>query len=137
MNIKEIAGKLSDLSSEVTEGFDFEQQIIPGEEDVLQITLTDREEIPVYITLTDTQMLCLSYLWHENEVKPESHEAMVNAMLEMNIPMPLSSFSKIADRYVIFGALSLNSSIEDIAHEIVTLSDNAIDSIEVMSDFLK
>jgi len=137
MDIKLIANNLDQLDADAREGHDFDHQIIPGEEEVLQITLRGREEIPVYLTLTDTQILCISYLWDESEIKPETKGEMVEMMLDMNIPMPLSSFSRIGSRYSVFGALSLNSTSEDIAHEIVTLSDNALDAIEVMSDFLK
>lgn len=137
MKIKQIAEQLDKLNVDSREGFDFEHQIIPGEEEVLQISLVGREEIPVYLTLTDTQILCISYLWGENEIKPESKNELIEMMLDMNIPMPLSSFSRIGDQYAVFGALSTNSSIEDIAHEIVTLSDNSLEAIDVMSEFLK
>jgi len=137
MKIKQIAEALEKLDSEAREGFDFEYQIIPGDEEVLQISLQGREEIPVYLTETDTQLLCISYLWGENEIKADTKTEMTEMMLDMNIPMPLSSFSRIGDKYAVFGALSLNSSAEDIAHEIVTLSDNTIDAIDVMSDFLQ
>ena len=137
MKIKQIAEQLDGLNSDSREGFDFEHQIIPGEEEVLQISLVGREEIPVYLTIADTQILCISYLWDESQIKPESKSEMVEMMLDMNIPMPLSSFSRIGDQYAVFGALSINSSIEDIAHEIVTLSDNSLEAIDVMSEFLK
>ncbi len=137
MKIKQIAEALNQLDSEARHGFDFDYQIIPGDEEVLQISLHGREEIPVYLTETDTQLLCIAYLWDESEIKPESRTQMIEMMLDMNIPMPLSSFSRIGDKYAVFGALSLNSSPEDIAHEVAILSDNAIDAIDVMSDFLK
>ena len=137
MDVKTIASALEKLSVDDREGYDFDYQIIPGEEEVLQISLKGREEIPVYLTLTDTQILCITYLWSESEVKPELRNEMIALMLDMNIPMPLSSFSRIGDQYAVFGALSLNSKMEDIAHEIVTLSDNTLDAIEVMSDYLK
>jgi len=137
MKIKQIAEQLDNLNIESREGFDFEHQIIPGEEEVLQISLVGREEIPVYLTQTDTQILCISYLWGENEIRPGSKTELVEMMLDMNIPMPLSSFARIGDQYAVFGALSTNSSIEDIAHEIITLSDNSLEAIDVMSEFLK
>ena len=56
--------------------------------------------------------------------------------LEMSIPMPLSSFSKIGDKYVIFGALSIGSTFDDIEHELAVLSNNAIEIIDDMSDYL-
>ena len=135
--IREIAEALSELDSTARGGFDFDYQIIPTEQDVLQITLTGREEIPVYVTLTDTQILCIAYLWDESQIKPETRGEMIEMMLEMNIPMPLSSFAKIGNQYAVFGALSVHSRIEDIALEIAILSDNGIDAIEVMSDYLR
>ena len=54
----------------------------------------------------------------------------------MNIPMPLSSFSKIGDKYVIFGALSINSSFHDIEHELGVLSNNAMEIIDDMGEYL-
>ena len=70
--IRKIAEALSELDSTARGGFDFDYQIIPTEQDVLQITLTGREEIPVYVTLTDTQILCIAYLWDESQIKPET-----------------------------------------------------------------
>jgi uncharacterized protein YjfI (DUF2170 family) len=61
---------------------------------------------------------------------------MLEVMLDMNIPMPLSSFSRVQDRYVVFGALSVKSSFEDVVHEVITLGENSVEAIEVMSDFL-
>ena len=61
---------------------------------------------------------------------------MHESMLEMNIPMPLSAFSKIGDKYVTFGALSISSTFEDIEHELAVLSNNAIEVIDDMSEYL-
>ena len=57
-------------------------------------------------------------------------------MLEMNIPMPLSSFSKIGDKYVVFGALAISSTFTDIEHELAVLSSNALEVIDDMSEYL-
>ena len=67
----------------------------------------------------------------------DSRAEMLEEMLELNIPIPLSSFAKIGDRYVIFGALAVDSSIEDICHEIITLSENAVEAISALEEFLK
>lgn len=118
------------------EGYGFECQIIQGEVDVLQVVVEGFEELPVYLSITDNQILCISYLWNESEVNQEKRAEMLDVMLEMNIPMPLSSFSRIQDQYVIFGALSTNSSFDDIAHEIITLCENAVEAIGAMTDYL-
>lgn len=136
MNIHNIANHLNALADNSETGMVFDCQPISGEVDVLQISVEGREEIPVFLSVTDDQILCISYLWGQEEVKTEKLADMHEAMLEMSIPMPLSSFSKIGDKYVIFGALSINSTFDDIEHELAVLSNNAIEVIDDMSDFL-
>ncbi len=136
MNIHKIANHLNALADNSDTGMTFDCQPISGEVDVLQITVIGREELPIFVSVTDDQILCITYLWGTEEVKSDRIDDMHTAMLEMNIPMPLSSFSKIGDKYVIFGALSINSTFDDIEHELAVLSNNAIEIIDDMSDYL-
>ncbi len=134
MNTRDLALRISDLSN--FEGYEFDCQPIPGDTEVLQITLREFEELPSFVSVTDTQILCITYLFTEDEVKPESRTELLEEMLELNIPMPLSSFAKLGDRYVVFGALAVNSDIEDICHEMITLTENAVESIDALEEFL-
>jgi uncharacterized protein YjfI (DUF2170 family) len=134
MDTQELARKFSEL--EEFKGYSFECQPIPGDVDVLQISVEDFEEIPCYVSVTDTQILCITYLIGEDEVIPETRADMMEEMLELNIPMPLSSFSKIGERYVIFGALSINSTFDDMCQEIVTLCENSVEAITALEEFL-
>lgn len=136
MNIHKIANHLNALADDSETGMVFDCQPISGEVDVLQITVIGREELPIFVSVTDDQILCITYLWGEDEVKQDSRADMHEAMLDMNIPMPLSSFSKVGDKYVIFGALSINSPYSDVEHELAVLSNNAVEVIDDMSDFL-
>jgi uncharacterized protein YjfI (DUF2170 family) len=136
MNIHTIADHLNTLGDNSDTGMVFDCQPISGEVDVLQITVTDREELPIFVSVTDDQIICITYLWGIEEVKEDAVHAMHESMLEMNIPMPLSSFSKIGDKYVIFGALSISSSYSDIEHELAVLNNNAVEIIDDMSDYL-
>jgi len=136
MNIHKIADHLNTLADNSETGMVFDCQPISGEVDVLQVTVIGREELPIFVSVTDDQILGISYLWGKDEVKPDSLNDLHESMLEMNIPMPLSSFAKIGDKYVIFGALSINSSFLDIEHEIAVLSNNSLEIIDDMSEFL-
>ena len=128
---------LGGLDEETRRGAEFDIQPLPGGDEVFQVIVNGREELPVFVTATDSQILCICYLWGEDEVRPEGKLEMLEAMLDMNIPMPLSSFGRIDDKYAIFGAMALSSDVADLALELVMLSDNAIDAIEALSDHLR
>ncbi len=137
MSIHKIATHLNQLQDDTETGYNFDCTPILGEIDVLQVEVIGREEIPIFISISDNQILCIAYLWGEDEVKSEMQGNMMEAMLEMNIPMPLSAFAKVEDKFVVFGALSINSSLDDIELEIVTLSDNSLEVISEMDTYLK
>jgi uncharacterized protein YjfI (DUF2170 family) len=89
------------------------------------------------VTVDESQILCISYLFGEDQIDPDNRAEMNEAMLMMNISIPLSAFSKIGNQYVMFGALSPTSNIEEIVNEIELLSDNVLEAIEAISDYLK
>jgi len=106
-------------------------------DDLLQVTVEDRDEFPVYISLDEDQILCTTYLWSEEEVSQDKKNELLEAMLTMNVPMPLSSFGKVGHQYLVFGAMSIHSSLSDIVHEISVLSDNSLNAVEAMQGYLK
>jgi len=134
MTIQDIALRFSEQNS--YEGATFDVQIIPGEVEVLQIIVGGLEEVPVYLSITDSQILCIAYLWDESEVNQKKRGDMLETMLSMNIPMPLSSFARIADKYTIFGAMAVTSSFDDIAHEVIVLSENTVEALSALEEFL-
>lgn len=109
---------------------------IPGTVPVVQVTVEGREELPVYITWAEPQVLCIVYLWGEDEVKPDQRDALLGTLLDLNVAIPLSSFGRIGGRYVLFGALARNASVQDIAEDVAVLSDNSVDALSAFSEFL-
>jgi uncharacterized protein YjfI (DUF2170 family) len=105
--------------------------------EVLQIIVEDREELPIFVSASEEQILCIAYLFKEDEVKKDALHELNRAMLQADITMPLSAFALVEDQYVIYGALSVNSSLEDIVHELEVLSSNTLEAIEVMSNYLQ
>jgi len=118
------------------EGHTFNCLPIKGSQQVLQVLVSELDEMPIYVTVTDTQMLCITYLCHKQEVRDDKRAELNNAMLEMNVAMPLSSFAIVEDYYVVFGALATTSSTHDICKELVTLAANAYDALEAIEEFL-
>ncbi len=112
-------------------------EMFDGENTVACIKVEDREEFPIYMTVDEGQILCISYLFGDAEVDPDKRSDMAEAMLIMNVSIPLSAFSKIGSQYIMFGALSPKASIDELLHEIEVLSDNVLEAIDAVSDFLQ
>jgi len=111
-------------------------EIIDKTDGYLTVALKDRAEFPIIITIDEDQILCSTNLWNESEVIATTREEMLESMLTLNIPMALSTFSKIGDQYVLIGSLSPNSSETEVLLEINELSDNTLEAIEALSKFL-
>jgi len=136
-----MSSKLQDLTLKLADayyqGCSFNCLMIPGEQEVLQVTVSGQEETPIYVTVTETQVLCIAYLFKQSEVKEDCTAELNTRCLQLNVPMPLSAYAIIDDYYALFGTLSVQSSLDNIMCEIVTLNDNSIAAIEVVEDLLK
>lgn len=118
-------------------GLTVEWQPMPGEVEVVQASIGGREELPIYLTQSGEQTLCICYLWHDDEIDPARRTELLETMLDLNIPMPLSAFARVQGYFVVFGALARHSRPEDLAQELAALSENALEAQEVFADFLK
>ena len=132
--LTELAIKLSDAQ---WEGYSFTCSLISEDQEILQVILSDSEEMSIYITITDTQILCIAYLFKKEEVKHEMLDTLNEKCLQLNIPMPLSAFAMIDDQYTLFGALSTDSTFDNIQKEIVTLTENAVEALEALEEYIK
>lgn len=131
MDIKLLRETLNGYTSE--DGFRFSAA---DAGDTVEIVVEDREEFPILVSADDEQVQCITYLWDEAQVKADARADMLTALLEMNVSLPLSSFGKIGDRYVLFGALAASSSIADVVNELETLSENTLEAVEAIAPFL-
>lgn len=111
-------------------------QPIPGSVPVIQVVIGGREELPIFITASEAQTLCICYLWTETEVRSETRTELLEALLDLNPSIPLSSFGRVNEHYVLFGALSADARVEDIAHDVAALSDNALDALDALAHYL-
>jgi len=55
----------------------------------------------------------------------------------LNPSVPLSAFGRVDGRFVLVGALSRAARAEDVAHEVAVLSDNALDALDALAEFLR
>jgi len=132
--LQQLINKLAE--NQLSDGTRLSIEMFDGDNTVACIKVEDREEFPIYMTVDEGQILCITYLFGEDQVVPVKRADIAEAMLIMNVSIPLSAFSKIGDQYIMFGALSPKSSIDELLHEIEPLSDNVLDAIEAVSDYL-
>jgi len=137
IDIKKLAIDLALRGKSAENSFAFDVTPIPGEIEVLRISVEDREELPIFVSVSGEQILCIAYLFKEKEIETGKLDELNNTMLKINITMPLSSFAKIDEQYVIYGALSSSSTLFDVIHELEVLSSNAVESLEAMENYLK
>jgi len=135
MQLEALAEGLTIMTSD--EGLTMSAEVLIGDVNMVKVEVEDREEFPVFITVNHDQILCTTYLWHEGEVRADKRTELLEAMLTMNLPMPLSSFGKVGDQYLIFGAMPINAGIKEVHHEVCSLSDNTLNAIEAMQDYLQ
>lgn len=117
-------------------GLPVQLQPIPGSTPVIQVSIEGRDELPIFVTSSDMQIICICYLWTEEEVKAERRTELLESLLDLNPSVPLSSFGRVDGRYVLTGALGRDASVQDIAREVAVLSDNALDALDALSEFL-
>lgn len=128
---------LDALTSAVMGGVGVQLQPIAGEVPVIRVSIEGREELPLFVTCSDTQLICLCYLWTDDDVRPERRAELHEALLDLNPSVPLSSFGRVGRRYVLTGALARGARAEDVAHEVAVLSDNALDALDALADYLR
>jgi uncharacterized protein YjfI (DUF2170 family) len=128
---------LDGLAAAAMGGLAVQLQPMPGDVPVIQISIEGREELPIFLTCSQAQILCMCYLWSDAEVQPGRRTELLETLLDLNPSVPLSSFGRVGDRYVLIGALLRDAHVEDVAKEIAVLSDNALDALDALSEFLK
>ncbi|QYF95291.1 YjfI family protein [Massilia sp. PAMC28688] len=112
----------------------------PGDDQgvpVMRFCIEGLEELPVFVTGSPSQVLCICYLWTEEEIRPERRADMLEAMMDLNMAIPLSNFGRLGGHYVLFGSLAHDASAASIATDVAMVADNAFEALDVFTEFLK
>lgn len=137
MLLKDLAIQLNGM---VQEGFSLDVLPLADSADkaisVLQITVEGFDELPIFISATDEQLLCVTNLFEVAEVLPNMTDELNAMLLRLSVNVPLSSFGMIDDTYILFGAMPVSTPVEHIAHEVVVQAENALECLEALEEFL-
>ena len=134
-SLDKVQAALADYTTE--DGSRFSVTATENEEfSMLTIIREDIEEFAILATASDSQLLFNVALFDKGQIIDGQIPALHKMMLELNMAMPLSSFALTGANYSIFGAMSVDSNANQIQEEILVLSENIMDALEVCEDFL-
>ncbi|RCU49501.1 MULTISPECIES: YjfI family protein [Corallincola] len=104
--------------------------------DCLAATMHEQGDLPVVISISEDQMLMESVLFPVAVVKDKV--ALNDEFLRNHKYLPLSTVAietiNGEDHYVLFGALSATSTIENVMLELTSLADNVLTVAEACED---
>ena len=91
----------------------------------------------VIVVATDTQILTITPLFEESSVREELRAELNRGMLTISLPMALSSVGLQDNRYVLFGAMAIETTMANLLHEIEVQIDNYNDVLEAVVDYIQ
>lgn len=132
--LEEVADALNSATS--SEGMAIRADRVMGDDSLLKVELEEREEFPIMIEFAEDQITAIANLWKHSDIKDGMEAEMMNVMLSMNIALPLSSFAKTGGTYQLFGAMSVNTLMDNVIEEITVLSDNTLAVFDALGEYL-
>ncbi len=131
-NLEDLAFRLNEFTTEEGTSFD----AVLNDNTVLDVICSNVEEFPIKMAATETQLLSVTPLFHKSEVKPESLDELNTLLLQLSPVVPLSAVGMQADNYILFGAMSLKTSFENIVHELEVQAENTVEILESIQQLL-
>lgn len=103
------------------------------------VTIENRRspDAVVIIVSTDTQLLTITPLFEESSVREDLRAELNRGLLTISLPMALSSVGIQDSRYVLFGAMAIETTMANLFHEIEVQIDNYNDVLEAVSDYIE
>ncbi len=98
---------------------------------------SDSPDAVVIVVATDTQILAITPLFEESSVREDLRAELNRGLLTISLPMALSSIALQDNRYVLFGAMAIETTMSNLLHEIEVQIDNYNDVLEAVADYIK
>ena len=125
-SVKSLAEALSE--SKLLRDGEMAARVLEGSEPVLQITMNEFGDLPIFLSVGSEQIVVSALLWPVDE---QDNQAAFNVfLLKAQKLVPLSNFgiTTVSDRdyYEIFGELSCKTTLQTVVIELRMLAENAI-----------
>ncbi len=115
-------------------------EMLEGSDPILRVTMHDYGDLPLFIAVSGEQIIVEGVLWEIgmvkdivkfNDVVLRTHKLFPLSSIALEVPAQGSAY------YIMFGALSATSWLENIVIEIEMLADNIIKATEAYMGHLK
>lgn len=130
--LDDLAYRLNNVTTEEGTSFD----AVLSENGIVEVTCSNVAEFPINIAVTETQLLSVTPLFVESELKPGAEAELNKLLLQLSPAVPLSSMGLQGDTYILFGAMSLETSFENIVHELEVQAENTVEVLEAVQPLL-
>jgi uncharacterized protein YjfI (DUF2170 family) len=111
-------------------------RVLEGTEPVLQITMHEFGDLPIFLSVGAEQIVVSALLWPVDEQKDQAGFNVF--LLKAQKLVPLSSFgiTTVAGRdyYELFGEISCKTTLQTVVIELRTLAENAIRAADELRD---
>jgi len=112
-------------------------RVVEGADPVLLATMHEYGDLPIYLSVGGSQIVCSVLLWPVSEQKDAAK--FNEFLLKAQRIIPLSNFAITAvdnqEIYELMGELSCKTTLQTILIELRTLAENAIDATELRDTF--
>ena len=133
-SVKSLADALSE--TRLLRDGELTARVLEGTEPVLQITMHEFGDLPIYLSVGAEQIVVSALMWPVDEQKDQA--AFNVFLLKAQKLVPLSNFgiTTVAGRdyYDLFGEISCKTTLQTVIIELRTLAENAIRAASELRD---
>jgi uncharacterized protein YjfI (DUF2170 family) len=135
MNLEELAFKLNTFETNAGSKFAAEYS---RETETLKVTCDLDPEATIFVVVSEEQILSVTPLFHLSEIAEKLRPELYKTLLRISPLIPLSSVGlQNDDTCILFGAMSVNSPFENIAHELERQADNYNDTLAALANYFE
>ena len=130
--LKELAYKLNAHRS--IEGTSFSAEYLE-DTDTIRVTCSADPDAITVIVRSAEQIITVTQLFNVEDIAPSKSTELYEILLRMSPLIPLSSVG-LEDGYgILFGAMSVNTTFENIVHELETQAENYTDVLSQLDGY--
>lgn len=131
-NLDDLVFRLNNHTTDEGTRFD----AVLSENGVIEVVCSNVSEFQINIASTETQLLSVTPLFLKSEVKPGGEAELNELLLQLSPAIPLSSIGLQGNTYILFGAMPLETSFENIVHELEVQAENTVEVLDAIEPLL-